>query len=76
MIKGNIHNTIQAKVNKIATRIPHSLTEEQEKFALMIAQEVLLDIIEDLDFESQDTENKKKLDKIQKVWSEFNKLLQ
>ena len=76
MIKGNIHNTIQAKINEIITRIPHSLTEEQEKFALMIAQEVLLDIIEDLEFESQDTENKKKLDKIQKVWSKFNKLLQ
>ena len=76
MIKGNIHNIIQAKINEIIARIPHSLNQEQEKLVRIITQEILLDIIEDIQIESQDTESKKKLDKIKAFWIEFNKLLQ
>jgi hypothetical protein len=76
MIKGDIHNKVQSKIKEVITRIPHSLNQEQEKLVGMIAQEILLDIIEDIQVESQDTESKKELNKIKKTWKEFNKLLQ
>jgi predicted DNA-binding protein YlxM (UPF0122 family) len=75
MITGDINNYIRKEVPEKLQRLPHTLNQEQEKLVIMITQEMIQTILDKIQTEFQDTENKKELDKIKTVWKKFNELL-
>jgi parvulin-like peptidyl-prolyl isomerase len=75
MIKGEVYNKINDKVERIIEVIPHTLNQEQKKIVVMITQEILLELIDEIGTAESDNKAQKDLIAIKNTWHKLNNLL-